>query len=169
MSKQSLDERFTIRCLDFVKAVFMEIIQDQLSSIYGDNFFGSFSSVPVKDSTKIKTPDTMSDHYPGIGGNPSGISIQYEYDLKTNRVMDLNVTASTRNDQSDSVSTSSGIESGSLIIRDLGYYAGATFQSIVDNGAFFLSRLYSGTAVYNHDGTAVDFESMRTKIFFPLL
>jgi hypothetical protein len=164
MSKQSLDERFNIRCLEFVKAVFREIIQDQLSSIYGDNFFGSFSSVPVKDSTKIKTPDTMSDHYPGIGGNPSGISIQYEYDLKTDRVMDLNVTASTRNDQSDSVSTGSSIESGSLTIRDLGYYAGATFQSIADNGAFFLSRLYSGTVVYNHDDTVTDFGSIYKKM-----
>jgi hypothetical protein len=107
---------------------------------------------------------TLSDHYPGLGGNPSGIGIQYEYDLKTDRVMDLNVTASARNDRYDSVSTIPGIESGSLIIRDLGYHAGATFQSIADNGAFFLSRLHSTAVVYNHDSTAVDFENIYSKM-----
>jgi hypothetical protein len=157
ISKQSLDERFNSRCLKFVEAVLKEIIQDRLSSIYGDKFFSSFSSVPVKDSTKIKTPSNMSDNYPGLGGSPSGISIQYEYDLKTNRVLDLNITAATRNDQADSVSTRASIEPGSLIIRDLGYYAKATFQSITDDGAFFLSRLHSHTAVYNLDDTVVDF------------
>jgi hypothetical protein len=164
ISKQALDERFNIRCLEFVKAVFKEIIQDQLSPIYGDKFFESFSSVPIKDSTKIKTPSNMSEHYPGLGGSPSGISIQYEYDLKSNRVLDLNVTAATRNDQSDSVATKSKIESGSLIIRDLGYYAGVTFQSIIENGAFFLSRLHSNTIVYNHDDTVVNFEKIYNKM-----
>jgi hypothetical protein len=160
ISKQSLDERFNERCLSFIKAVFQELIQDRLSSIYGDNFFEHFSSVPIKDSTKIKTPSNMSANYPGLGGTPSGISIQYEYDLKTNRVLDMNITAATRNDRTDSVATKSNIESGSLIIRDLGYYAGATFQSIIDNDAYFLSRLHSTTTVYHHDNTTVDFSAI---------
>jgi hypothetical protein len=164
ISKQSLDGRFNDRCLEFVKAVFKEIIQDRLPSIYGDKFFEAFSSVPVKDSTKIKTPDSMSDNYPGIGGNPSGISIQYEYDLKTGKVTDLNITAANRNDRSDSVATVAKIESGSLIIRDSGYYAGVTFQSVEDNGTFFLSRLHGNTAVYHPDDTVVNFTEIYSEM-----
>jgi hypothetical protein len=106
----------------------------------------------------------VSKNYPGPGGSLSGIGIQYEYDLKTDRVPDLNITAATRNDLTDSAETGFGTESGSLTVRDSGYYVGATFQSITDNGAFFLSRLHSKTAVYHLDDTAVNFANIYSEM-----
>jgi hypothetical protein len=90
LRKQSLDERFNERTVHFVKAVLRALPEEQFSGfLYDCDFLSAFEHVRIKDSTKFNVPSNMAKHYRGNGGNEttssSGISIQYEFDLKNGK------------------------------------------------------------------------------------
>ena len=102
--KQSLNERFTGKTVDFVKTVLSRLIFRQFSEVlYHEEFLSIFNHVRIKDSTKFNVPDNLSSHYWGSGGSgdtsSAGISIQYEFDLKTGKFLDFTLTEAIRNTQ----------------------------------------------------------------------
>jgi hypothetical protein len=157
--KQSLDERFTEKTVNFIKAVLRLLISAQFSDIlFSEDFCDNYNHVRIKDSTVFKVPDNLSSHYSGNGGGPAGIKIQYEFALKTGKFLDLTITAANRNDQSDASETIENIYKNDLIIRDLGYFSTSVFKKIIEKGAFFLSRLHASTAIYDKNGIELDFQ-----------
>jgi len=95
----------------------------------------------------------LAGHYRGSGGSGSaseaGICIQYEFDLKTGKFLDLTLTEAIRNDQQDAGETVENVCENDLIIRDLGYFSMPVLQQINEQKAFFLSRLPSNVLVYD--------------------
>lgn len=165
MCKQSLDERFHAKTVNFVKEVLGRLIAAQLSQfLYDKLFFSEFEHVRIKDSTKFNAPSTLAKNYKGSGGNDSvskaGISIQYEFDLKTGKILVLIVTEAVRNDQTDASQTSGNVCENDLIIRDLGYFSTEVLKKIQEQNAFFLSRLHSTVLVYDENGKEIDFEKI---------
>jgi hypothetical protein len=150
MRKQSLDERFNASCVDFVKAVLVELLEEQmqLAGLYKGDFWEKSPCVRIKDSTKFKVPDLMKEQFKGNGGSPAGICIQYEYDLVTGKILYLDVGSGGGNDRTDASQTREQPQEGELVIRDLGYYSLDVFRTFSDNRARFLSRLHSKTVVY---------------------
>jgi hypothetical protein len=55
-----------------------------------------FHHLRIKDSTTFKVPDHLASHYGGNGGGAAGITIQYEFDLKTGQFLDLTITEACR-------------------------------------------------------------------------
>jgi len=152
ISKQGLDKRFNEQCVNFVKAVLQEFLQDhcqRVQALYDPGFLGSFNHVRVKDSTKFMIPDTLKEHYKGVGGRAgeAGMSIQFEYDIKSGKVLDLTIGPGCENDRADAGKTAWDVEEKDLVIRDLGYFSRTVFQAFADKGAFFLSRLDSSSIV----------------------
>ena len=168
MRKQSLDGRFNASCVDFVKSVLSEILEDQFqqSGLYQGNFWKNFTQVRIKDSTKFKVPDHMSDQFKGNGGSVAGICIQYEYDLVTGKILDLSVGSGGGNDLTNASQTRDDPQAGDLIIRDLGYYSLDVFQTFTRNKAYFLSRLNPITNVYHSTENCqeVDFEKIYNRM-----
>jgi hypothetical protein len=161
--KQSLDERFTSKTVDFVKAVLSRLIRAQFSdTLISENFCANFNHVRIKDSTTFKAPDNLADNYSGNGGGAAGITIQYEFDLKTGEFLDLTITEASRNDQTDSSETSGNISENDLILRDMGYFSISVFQKMNDGKAFFLSRLPASVSVYEEDGRKLDFKKLES-------
>ncbi|MDR0864740.1 MAG: IS4 family transposase [Candidatus Symbiothrix sp.] len=162
ISKQSLFERFNASCVEFVKAVLKEILEEKFAAIplYQGSFWDSFHHVRIKDSTKFKIPDMLQEHYKGNGGSLAGISIQYEFDLKTGKVLDLTIYSGDRNDRSDAGATQLNVEEGDLIICDLGYYSLDVFQTFIDKHSYFLSRYYTRTSVFYKDGSRICFQKL---------
>jgi hypothetical protein len=159
--KQSLDERFTEKTVNFVKTVLSLLISAQFSDIlYSEGLCADYNHVRIKDSTVFKVPDNLSDHYSGNGGSLAGIKIQYEFDLKTGKFLDLTITAANRNDQSDASETADNILKNDLTIRDLGYFSTSVFEKVIEKGAFFLSRLNTLTTVYDEKGIEIDFQKL---------
>jgi hypothetical protein len=166
--KQSLDGRFTEKTVEFVKRVLMRLISEQFSDLlYCEEFLSGFNHVRIKDSTKFNVPSNLVSHYRGSGGggdtSVAGISIQYEYDLKTGKFLDLNVTEAVRNDQEDASETAENVCENDLVIRDMGYFSVPVLQKIASQGASFLSRLKSDVLVYEENGKEVDFEKLHKK------
>jgi hypothetical protein len=136
--KQSLNERFNTSATAFVKAVLTEFVRQRLSQLNpsGGDFGKSFNHIRIKDSTKFKVPDNMQEHFKGSGGSAAGISIQYEYDLKTGKILDLSVHSGERNDATDTRESSGNIQAGDLVLRDLGYYNIKVFEHFKEEKAF---------------------------------
>lgn len=159
--KQSLDERFTERTVRFVKSVLCRVLQAQFSDmLISDNFLSEFHHVRIKDSTTFKVPDNLAAHYRGNGGGLAGITIQYEFDLKTGQFLDLTITEASRNDQTDSGETAENIYEKDLVLRDMGYFSVAVLRKINEKNAFFLSRLPATVSVYDEDGQKLDFKKI---------
>jgi hypothetical protein len=163
--KQSLDERFSEKCVVFVKAVLSEIIREEFACLYSDKLLPAFSRIRIKDSTKFMVPSSLEGNYGSCGGDvnshsKAGISIQYEYDLKSGEITCLDITSGSRNDRTDAVETANQIEEGDLIIRDLGYFATPVLMKCMTNKAFFLSRLDCGTNVYDENGRLISFQNI---------
>jgi hypothetical protein len=168
--KQSLDERFTEKTVNFVNYVLKQLISEQFSDLlYCEEFLSFFNHVRIKDSTKFIVPSNLVPHYRGSGGSGdtsnAGISIQYEFDLKTGKFLNLNVTEAVRNDQQDAKETVQDVCENDLVIRDLGYYSASVLKKINEKKAFFLSRLKSDVLVFEQNGEEVDFEKLHKKIF----
>ena len=163
--KQSLDERFNERTVNFVKSVLSRLIREQFSGVlYCEEFLSNFNNVRIKDSTKFNVPSHLKEHYRGSGGSGStseaGICIQFEYDLKTGQFLDLTLTEAIRNDQQDAKETAEEVCKNDLVVRDLGYFSIPVLQNIHKKEAFFLSRLPSHLRVYDEKGVEIDFKDL---------
>ena len=169
LCKQSLNERFNKQCEAYVKAVLREVLQEGFNKLYDVEFLPGFSRILIKDSTKFMTPSTLEEKYKSCGGDVhkrsnSSISIQYEYDLKSGEVTDLNITSGNRNDRTDAGATAGDMEKGDLLIRDLGYFSTPVLESCAQQEAFFLSRLDNSTNVYNASGDLISFKDTYTSM-----
>jgi hypothetical protein len=164
INKQSLDERFNDRCVSFVKSVLCEVLESKLPNVYSPELFTGFHEVRIKDSTKFNVPETLLSDYRGSGGNSgtskAGISIQYEYDLKSGRIVDLTLTPAVRNDQKDALETVGNVSASDLVIRDMGYFSTAVLAAISQKGAFFLSRLPASVSVYSVQKEQLSFNKL---------
>jgi len=110
INKQSLNERFNEKSVFYVKEVLGEVLQEQFSNLYFPELLPNFSRILIKDSTKMLVPPSLESKYKAYGGDihsrsKAGISIQYEYDLKSGGITDLTITSGDRNDRTDAGET----------------------------------------------------------------
>jgi len=165
MRKQSLDERFSEKTVDFVKSVLDRLIREQFSDmLYSEGFLSGFEHVRIKDSTKFNIPSHLASQFKGSGGSGStsdaGISIQYEFDLKTGKFLDLHLSEAIRNDQRDANETAENFCKNDLVLRDMGYFSTSVLSKIIEKEAYFLSRLPTSVSVYEANGTEIDFKKL---------
>jgi hypothetical protein len=165
ITRQALDERFTEKTVHFVQSVLRRLIEVQFSDcLISENFLPDFNHVRIKDSTTFKVPDNLKDNYSGNGGGVAGITIQYEFDLKTGEFLDLTITEASRNDQTDSGETADNICENDLVVRDMGYFCTPVLRKFDEKRAFFLSRLPASITVYDEDENELDFKKIRTSM-----
>ena len=165
ITKQALDERFNEKCEAYVKAVLCKVLREHFAKLYSDELLPDFARIQIKDSTKFMIPAGLEDEYKSGGGDvhsrsEAGISIQYEYDLKSGEISYLNITSGNRNDRTDAGETAGQMEKGDLIIRDLGYFSTLVLKSCTEQGAFFLSRLDCSTNVYDESENLLSFRDI---------
>jgi hypothetical protein len=165
VSKQAISRRFSKSCISFIKELIGESLTSQVTTTLYPTDLQLFKRVRIKDSTTFGVQDSLSDIFEGYGkgGGPSskaGISIQYEFDLKTNKILDIDLQSAVARDCTDAVAKKDDILEGDLIIRDLGYYSGKVLEHIRENGAFIISRLYQTAAVYDLMHNRIDFQKI---------
>ena len=146
INKQSLNERFNERSIHYLQAVLAEVLAEDFKNLYGHDLLPDFNRILIKDSTKFMAPSNLESRYKSCGGDvhavsKAAVSIQYEHDLKSGKVTDLNITSGNRNDRTDAAETQDRFVADDLIIRDLGYFSTPVLEKCAQAGAFFLSRL----------------------------
>jgi hypothetical protein len=150
ITKQGVDQRYTVGAIKYVQSLIGELLSHQISHSIDLGWFKLFERVLIKDSTKFDVSENLAKQLPGFGGNASkaGVSIQYEFDIKSGEVNDLSITPANRPDTRDTSETIHKVRKGDLIIRDLGYSILSCFISIEKAKAYFLSRLNGNILVY---------------------
>jgi hypothetical protein len=164
MCEQSLHERFSNNALWFMKRLFGQMLEIELSGSGPMNFLSKFSGVFIQDSTVVKLPDGMAGLFKGTGGSAGASSVKLDFWLDVQGTacwVDVRAGAS-----SDNTQPVSKPRAGALYLRDLGYFNMAFFVLIVEAGAYFLSRLKSKTAVYGDKSgkTVIDIGALAKKL-----
>lgn len=154
ISKQAVDNRFTANAVTFFTKLLEKALREINPQSQCYDLLRHFNEVRIKDSTSFQIPDSMREKYPGSGGASSKacIRIQFEYDLKTGKVLDLSLHPFKEQDTTNAQKSIPDISEGSLIIRDLGYTSIAAIQGIKKHGAYYVSRLINGSNVFELDG-----------------
>lgn len=164
ISKQGLNERYNREAVKYVKEVLKQAMEIELGYIFCNQILSQYNYVRIKDSTRFNVDDRLVEHFKGSGGKGAKIScvcIQYEYDIKSGKILDLAITAGIVNDATDAKETQCNINNKDLVIRDLGYYNLGILSSFHDKGAFFISRLNLSTSIFNIDtGDQISFKEL---------
>jgi hypothetical protein len=163
ITKQALDDRFDDTAVAFVKEILDEVMANQIDLSLDPQFLERFRSVRIKDSTRFDLPERLKESFPGFGGkitSEAGAAIQYEFDLKTRRLVDLDITSALKNDIQDAQEKVASIEEGELIIRDLGYFSSRAILAVIERKGFFLSRLRAKMDVLDENQQEVSFKKM---------
>ena len=166
VSRQGIDKKFNEHSVAFIKAVFEKNLTTQIKSQdFNVGWLEHFEQVRIKDGTRFDIPEPLFPYMPGFGGSASkaGACIQYEFDIKSGKILDLTITPANRQDVTDSKETIGDVTQGVLVLRDLGYFTLSNIQKIIENKAFVISRLDPKTLVSElKDGKYIelDFEGL---------
>lgn len=162
LSKQGLDDRFSGSSIDFSKKLLEEAIHNQFIDPLIHDYSQLFNRVLIKDSTRFDIAESLKDKFPGFGGDGSkaGVSIQFEFDLKNGSITDMDLQSELDKDSIDAIKKKDKIQTGDLVIRDLGYYCYESMMSIHTKGAYFISRLFPSSNVFKSEtgNEKIDFQ-----------
>jgi hypothetical protein len=164
ITKQSLNERFNDKCVSFIQAILVEVLQEKWQNLYNASFLKPFNQVRIQDSTRFNIPSNLAESYRGSGGNrttsKAAMSIQYEYDLKSGKILTMDITSGVHPDQRYAIEHVQQVSESDLVIRDLGYFSTEVLESISLNKAFFVSRLHSGVSVFTAQDKPLCFKKL---------
>lgn len=125
-----------------------------------------FNNVYVEDSTCINVPKCLANVFPGAyskSGANATVRIQLRQELKSELNSDIQIQSFRDNDQKHSSKIVDDLESGDMVVRDLGYFSTSVFRQIIEKGAYFLSRLRSNVNIYEENGELLDFDELLRK------
>ena len=107
-------------------------------------------TIRIKDATSFQLPEELCDVYPGSGGKTSKacLKIQFEYDLKSGKILELSVGPYTTSDLTNSYETIESVNEKDLLIRDLGYIGLNFLEKVENRSAFYLNRIKSNISVW---------------------
>lgn len=117
-----------------------------------------FSAVYIQDSTTIGLPDPLVELWQGCGGShgrvAAALKAQLRLELRTGQLEGPLLQDGRANDKS--LAFAARPARGSIIIRDLGYFALPDLAGAAQDERYWLTRLYPGTAVFTLDGQRHD-------------
>lgn len=157
LTKQSLQERINDRAAIFLKMLLEAVIAQQINSNNFKELLPSLKNIKIKDSSSYQVPEHLRDLFPGSGGSTSEacVKIQFEYELRSGKIIDLSIGGFTTTDIVNSHNTLDDIQADDLLIRDLGYVDLSLLNIIQKKGAFFLNRIKSNVSVWIKNKTGV--------------
>lgn len=150
ISKQSLDERYNSKAVEFIKLCFNRVLQIVNEGSVDRALDIPFCKIQLTDATSFRIPDHLAEHYKGWEGQGGAaiLKMHLNYDFLNGEVEDIFLTDGSLNDNKYKLGATESIIANALYIRDLGYFDLQHFIKIDGEGGYFLSRGKSGCA-YN--------------------
>ena len=141
VSKQAIDQKFTPRHAEALKAVVCALMSKQYEQ---SSLEGAFGQVLIQYSTCWSLPVALADHFPGSHskkGKAATARLQVCYDIKGNRFKEFELQSFRDNDQKHTASILEWAGAGDLVIRDLGYFKLDVLSDLARKGGFFVHFL----------------------------
>jgi hypothetical protein len=115
-----------------------------------------FTGVIIQDSSTIVLPPILASIWRGCGGSTddgnAAVKLQVQLDLCTGALVGLDLQHGRDSDRQARTT----FRAGALYLADLGYFALQRCQEIARAGAWWLTRWYAGTALYDTAGKRWD-------------
>ncbi|MBX9703404.1 MAG: IS4 family transposase [Silvanigrellaceae bacterium] len=162
ITRQGLHERFNARTERFLKELCSFCLKYfETEKLCDMPFLKGFRSINIVDSSTISLPSILNTLFKGSGGNASeaALKIQVMFDYLEGQVKALTLTSGCDNDQGFN-NYFKTIEKGALYLMDLGYFKLDSFKKIIEGGAFFVSRLLTGTKILISEGKPIELIKM---------
>jgi hypothetical protein len=149
ITAQGLDGRITDRAVMLLAAVLKAGLgQRQSGPPLTARVFEAFTGVYLTDSTQFKLPDRLYDEFKGNGPQQAMGKWQVTYEYLRGEVIALEWEAGRTPDQTCALPVRYA-HAGSLHLFDLGYFKQERLAEIEQQGAYFVTRYQSQTALYD--------------------
>jgi hypothetical protein len=158
VTQRALGKRFTSKLVTFLRHVLEELLEHSLEAAPAAvPLLMKFTVVFVGDSTTIALPDEYAEEFSGCGGKSgsgkASMKIQVLWNLTTGKLTKF-LWEPGRQHDSQSVALEESPPAGSMTIYDLAYFDLKRFRKWTNDGAFWISRLQTGTVTCRDDGLA---------------
>jgi len=168
LSPQGLDYRFSPQAADCLREVLEAAVSKLICAVrVAIPVFERFSAVIVQDSSVIVLPQALKEQWQGCGGSStqtdSAIKLSVRLDLSCGGLQGP-VLAQGRTHDQKLQAASSALPQGALRLTDLGYFDLDSFEELDSEGAYFISRLKSGTKLFCEDGSELLVPDMLEKL-----
>ena len=158
LSKQAVEERFTMRTADWLLAVLRRGVQFLVcAQAVSIPLLKRFSAVLVEDGSTISLPSALKQVWRGCGGSgpAAALKLTVRWDLLRGGLSGPYVQEG-RSHETQSPLREQQMPRGSLWIGDLGYFALTWLTQLVKQGVFFLMGYKEPVVVWNADGQRVE-------------
>ena len=149
VSKTALHNKLQ-KSINFFHAVLADIFAHVFTNMSVFKMINFVRSVKVIDSSDISLSKKLKKEFPGKRNQGASVKMQVLMDVLTTQVLSFSLHKSTEPDQGYK-SHIEQIKDSDLLITDLGYFCIDTFKSIMNQGGYFLSRLFKNAKIYDDD------------------
>jgi hypothetical protein len=148
ISAQGLQERLTDRAVMLMAALFDSSVKRwQAQQGPGLEMLADFKAVYVVDSSQAHLPVWLSQEFFNAKKQAATLKFHFLFNYSQGQLEAIEVTHGLVPDQRASL-VRQDIQAKSLYLFDLGYFSKQTLQRLDEQGAYFVCRLQSQTAIY---------------------
>lgn len=153
MSRESLHERFDASAVLFMQRCVEFVLKQRVNAmtILDSALLNHFKSIKIFDSTSWDIDPALCDILPGSGGAASNANckVQMCYEYLRGALSFFEIVPGKKPDSGYAKQLPQHINSGDLLIADLGYFRLESLLCIIKSGAFFVFRFLIGTTLYS--------------------
>lgn len=158
LSKQAIDERFTMRTADWLLAVLRRGVQYLVcAQAVSIPLLQRFTAVLLEDASTITLPEALKQVWQGCGGSAAeaALKLTVRLDVLKGGLSGPYVQDGRRH-ETQSPLHEQQMPRGSLWIADLGYFALTWLTQLVKQGVYFLMSYKDAVLVWTAQGKQVD-------------
>jgi hypothetical protein len=161
VTDSAVHKRFSPQCVELLRRVFEEMsaVVVQAASPVEIAVLRRFEAVILEDSSTISLPSALSALWPGCGNQntqeAASLKLHVRWELQRGRLDGPALTAGRVSDHR-SPWYEAPVQAEVLYIQDIGYFNIERMRQRQAAGAFSLSRLQTGTAVFNRQAQPLD-------------
>lgn len=154
LSRQAVHARMQAPAVSFLRAVLSKLAASHLSSS-APAARKLFSRILIQDSTQLAMHRGNHGVFPGVdnkSGATSGVKIDWKLDALDSGAPAADYDSARAQDKTVGAGLPDEVETGDLVIRDMGYFSIPDFKAIGAKGAWWISRLHGLVDVRLEDG-----------------
>jgi hypothetical protein len=160
VTPRAITKRFTPALVELLRATLDRLLAEVVAAVPTTTpTLAKFAGVYLGDSTTIPLPEAYAGSFPACGGaagqGRAALKIQLVWDLVTGRMARLGFGPGRSSDAADAAAAAPP-PPGSLAVFDLGYFDLRRLRRWATAGVSFVSRLQSGTLIFDREGRPID-------------
>ncbi len=161
----AVGKRFTPQCVAFLHAVLEEMssVVVQAAHDVPIRLLRRFRAVILEDSSSVSLPNELAERWRGCGGNQdhtaAAVKLHVRWELKRGRLWGPKLTDGRTSDHK-SPFNDEPVQAGALYVQDLGYFDLQRLAQRHQAGAYSLTRLHAGTALFTPSGQSLCLEDV---------